>query len=36
MTEHLTANFEADIDKPNKSTGQRIETEVSKLNFMIN
>jgi hypothetical protein len=36
MTEQLAENFEADIDKLNKSIGQRIETDVSKLNFMTN
>jgi uncharacterized protein (UPF0210 family) len=36
MTEQLAANFEADIDRFNKSIGQRMETKVSKLNFIIN
>ena len=35
MTEQLSANFEADVGKLNKSIEKMIETEVSKLNFMI-
>lgn len=35
MTEKLSANFKADVGKLNKNKEKRIETEVSKLNFMI-
>jgi hypothetical protein len=31
----LSANFKSEFDKLNKSTEEGIETEVSKLNFMI-
>jgi hypothetical protein len=35
MTEQLSADFEADVGKLNKSIEKMIETEVSILNFMI-
>jgi hypothetical protein len=35
VTEQLSANFKSDVDKLNKSIEGGIETEVSKLNFMV-
>jgi hypothetical protein len=35
VTEQLSANFKSDVDKLNKIIEEWIETEVSKLNFMI-